>query len=132
MGDYYGVSSNSVDVNKFNGTLREMYTYFGWDEIPEQPVDPVEPPIVVDPPPVDPEQDFITAYLWKTTQRLNIRTRPTISASVVRTLPPNMIVEELEREEDSRNNVWLRIGNNQYCALEYNSKNYLTPIYTEN
>lgn len=125
LGAHYGVDSRHIDLNHFNGTLADMYTFFGKDVVidPDPPVDPE--------PPTDPDQDYIKAYLWKTISRLNIRTMPTTVSGVVRTLPENTIVEEVERVE-SGNDLWVRIGNNQYCALEYKGRNYLSPIYEEN
>lgn len=121
LGSYYGVSSRHVDVNKFNGTLEEMYSFFN-ATMPEPNPDPEPEP--------QPEQDYVNAYLWNTIARLNVRTKPSTSSSIVRTLPSNTIVEELESINEN-NNTWIRIGNNQYCAVEYNGSKYLKPIYKE-
>lgn len=122
LGSYYGVDSRHVDVNKFNGSLEEMYQFFNSEPIVSPP-DPSPSP--------EPEQDYINAYLWRTLVRLNIRSKPNTSSNVVRTIPSNTIVEEVERITNG-NDTWIRVGNSQYCAVEYNNNKYLTPVYKEN
>jgi len=121
LGKYYGVSSNHIDLNYFNGSEQEMYDFFNFDGGVTDP----------DPPPVEPtEQDYVQAWKWRTLYNLNIRTKPTTASGIVRTLPVNSIVEELERVEQG-SDIWVRVGNAQYCALEYRGKNYLTPVMKE-
>lgn len=123
LGNYYGVASNHIDLNRFKGTVQEMYAFFNKTApTPDPDPDPEPEP--------EPKQDYVNAYLWRTTTNLNIRTKPTTSSSVVRTLPANAIVEELERVSTG-SDLWARIGNQQYCAIEYRGTNYLTPIFKE-
>ena len=43
-GAEFGVGSNSIDVNRFNGTLSEFYRWCNWkQDVPEPPTPPVEP-----------------------------------------------------------------------------------------
>jgi len=43
MGSHFGVGSNSIDMNRFNGTLADFYAWCNWQQEPEPEPEPTQP-----------------------------------------------------------------------------------------
>ena len=96
-GSAVGVVSYYVDLNRWNGSLQDMYAYFGMSE-PVEP-DPDDPPVVIDPP-----KPLYRARVT-TTPPNRLRVRRTPNGEFVRWLQPNDIVDVYQETEG-----WVRIG----------------------
>ena len=125
LGDNFGCHSSAIDLIRFNGDYQDFRVLFGVYPMKETNIlggDPVDPP----PPPEEPElQEFIIHKAKCITGALNVRKGPSIGYAVVEKLYNNEVAEVLEEKIDSYENIWVRIGLNQWSAMKYYNNVYL-------
>ena len=93
-----------------------------WEMLMELPTTP--PPVDPNQPPVTPEEfempEFPVLPMWEltTTQQLAVRQLPGASSRLMGYLDPKNVVPAMSAHKDG-NDIWLRIGYNQYIAAVY-------------
>lgn len=125
-GKEFGGKSSSMDINRYQGGIEKFKA-----DYPNLSV------VVVPPPVVPPAVVSITAPVLTT--QASLRVRDNIIPSAIRgpvpgasyststtwfSLSPNIKVEALEEIKDGTN-TWVRIGQRQYAAKEYDGQTFL-------
>lgn len=128
LGKEYGTHpyQTGIDVNRWMGTLEELYVWAGLSEPVDPPTDPpVEPPIVIDPP--------VKITLPQTVRvdnlgGLNSRDVPSVfTGKIVSHTSYNMTITILEIVNGLDGNVWGKTDKGWSCLLLKPSK-YFTQI----
>ena len=96
-GKLYGVESNGIDLNYFNGDLAALKARFNLSDVPTDP----------DPDP-DPDDGTPTGKMYRVTASpsLKVREGPGLTYNSIGLLYPNEIVEEIGANSDR---TWLRV-----------------------
>lgn len=112
-GPDYGQTLQGCDLNYFNGTIDELYS---WAGITEQPP--------IDPPPVDPPQTTRPATVKISS--LNVRSAPNTSASII---PPSLkLNDKIQVQSESRdmsNNIWFKFSDTKYACSNFQGVPYI-------
>lgn len=120
LGAKFGVQSDDIDLNRFNGDWEDFKHMYG--VYPRKATNPLGGEVT--PPPTDKPLEFVINKAKCTAYALNVRRGPSTSQGIVEKLYQNDIVEVLETKETA-NEKWLRIGKNQWSAMEYYNNKYM-------
>jgi lysozyme len=124
-----GAPPPSIDLNRFNGTIDEFNAYIEGIVVEPPPEPPVEPE-----PPEPPINEYVTyeAKMLKVTAHpyLNVRRGPGTSNPIVERLYSSDTPFELQKFVDANNNIWCRIGWNQWAAMDYFGNKYMEYVKT--
>ncbi len=117
-GNLFGVESNEIDLNYFNGDLNALRARFNLTDSPPPP-----PP---DPDPI-PEEDTPTGKTYKvtTSPSLKVREGPGTTYDSIGLIYPNEIVEEINANTDR---TWLKIRKADGSLIGWSFAIYLSPI----
>lgn len=94
--------SGAVDGNLFNGSSDDLISFFDNGSTP---------------PPFSYEKAVVVAD-----NGVKVRSLPTTLSSYYFVLRKGSIVEVLERIDKESGDIWLRVGQRQYCAMTYNNE----------
>ena len=114
-GKLFGVESNGIDLNYFNGDLAAFQTRFNLSDTPAPP-----PP---DPDPI-PADDTLTGRMYRVTASpsLKVREGPGVTYNSLGLLYPNETVEEINATTDGS---WLKIRKSDGSLIGWSSSTYL-------
>jgi hypothetical protein len=126
LGEKFGVHSSAIDLIRFNGDRQDFKNLFGVYPRKETNMlggDP-EPEPEPDPDPEPEIKEFIHNKATCLINTLNVRKGPSTSYPIVEKIYLGNIVEVLETYEVS-NQFWVRIGRNQWAAMDYFNNKFL-------
>lgn len=117
-GKLYGVESNGIDLNYFNGDLAALKARFNLSDVPTDP----------DPDP-DPDDGTPTGKMYRVTASpsLKVREGPGLTYNSIGLLYPNEIVEEIGANSDR---TWLRVRKADGSLSGWSFAIYLQSITT--
>lgn len=114
-GRLYGVESNGIDLNYFNGDMTAFRARFKLDNMPPPP-----PP---NPEPI-PDDDTPTGIMYRVTAvpSLKVREGPGVAYDAIGLLNTNEIVEEINANSDR---TWLKVRKSNGSLIGWSSATYL-------
>lgn len=119
-GRLFGTEYSTLDLDGWVGTVAE-YNLSGQVSVTSPTTPPVTPP--VQPPKTKTVEIGITLRPIQYVRKL-----PDISSPWVDKLPPGKELELLEYAKDLKNNPWVRIGFNQWAAVEYGGTKFIQQV----
>jgi GH25 family lysozyme M1 (1,4-beta-N-acetylmuramidase)/uncharacterized protein YgiM (DUF1202 family) len=116
-GKLFGVESNGIDLNYFNGDQAALRTRFNLKDTPPPPPDPE--PI--------PDDDTPTGMMYRVTASpsLKVREGPGVTYNSLGLLYPNETVEEINANSDRS---WLKVRKSAGSLIGWSSSAYLENI----
>lgn len=121
-GKKLGMEIADLDLNVFLGDITEYSEWIGNAAVVVKPP-VVEDVVVVDPPAASKTRE-IGLMSVDAASGLNIRRVPVKGNNVVGWIPDKRVVEILETRQNGQD-LWARVGQDQWCALKYQGKTYL-------
>lgn len=120
-GPEFGAQSKSIDVNRYKGglaQLRKDYPDIDWQPLGQPEPDPE--------PPSGGKMITIPVKTVVAANGVNVRNKATtVGSTVYFALPSGAEVEIIEELTDAYGNKWGRVGQQQYCAIQYGGVTYI-------
>jgi lysozyme len=117
LGSQYGVATKNIDLNRFNGTRLQFMQRYKLTSLPS-PIEPPSPPLPEPPPTEIPAPQFVVLP-----RALHVRSGPGIRYPILRDIHAGDAITALN--VSAPRECWVQIAEDQWCALAYNSYQFL-------